>query len=118
MNELGISPGDTIYADCQDPAKIDALNSFQNQDGIYPFSVVPADKDVKNGIDYTRSVERYSHAGNTHFNKEITAYRWRLDSRGNPIDGEPVKYQDHFMDAERYAFYTRSQIPDFKMAFI
>ena len=118
MRELGIKPTETIYADCQDPAKIEALNSFQDENGIYPFSVVPADKDVKNGIDCVRSTERYTHAGNVNYNKEQTAYRWKLDARGKPIDGEPIKYSDHFMDAERYELYTRSLIPEFKMAFI
>ena len=118
MRDLGIKPSETIYADGQDPAKIEALNSFQDENGIYPFSVVPADKDVKNGIDYVRSTERYTHDGNVNYNKEQTSYRWKLDARGKPIDGEPIKYADHLMDAERYELYTRSLIPEFKMAFI
>lgn len=118
MEALGVTTNYTIYADSQDPAKIDALNAHQNEAGEYPFSVVPADKDVKNGIDYVRSCEIYSCPENTSHNKEVTAYRWKLDARGNPIDGEPIKYSDHSMDEMRYALYTRSLIPEFKMAFI
>lgn len=150
MDELGISNDETIYADSQDPAKIEALNSYQTtrinlkllaeikaakgfdelpeeekskkikeaEYVCYPFSVYPADKDVKNGIDHVRSVERYSCPENVDANKEITGYRWKLDARGKPIDGEPIKYNDHSQDEERYALYTHSLIPDFKMAFI
>lgn len=120
MKELEIKPSETIFADSQDPAKIDALNDEVDENGSYLFSVVPADKDVKNGIDYVRTVERYSCPENVEANKEITAYRWKLDARGKPIDGEPIKYNDHSMDEERYALYTRKQLAEqeLQMAFI
>lgn len=118
MGELGIKSSEAIYADCADPAKIDVLNEYTDENGRPLFSVFPADKDVKNGIDYVRGIKRFSCPENVNLNKEITSYRWRLDSRGLPIDGEPIKYNDHLMDAERYALYTHSQIPEFKMAFI
>lgn len=118
MSEFNIKPTDSIYADCADPTKIDMLNQYTNEKGEPLFSVFPADKDVKNGLDYTRGVKRFSCAGNVNLNKEITVYRWKTDARGLPIDGEPIKYKDHLMDAERYALYTHAQVPDFKMAFI
>ena len=118
MSALGISPSETIYADSQDPAKIEQLNNSTDEDGKYIFSVLPADKDVKNGIDYVRTCELYSCAENASHNKEITSYRWKLDARGKPIDGEPIKYNDHSMDEMRYALYSHSMIPDFKMEFI
>jgi phage terminase large subunit len=37
--------------------------------------------------------------------KEIKNYRWRTDRNGNVLD-EPVKKNDHAMDAMRYAAYT------------
>lgn len=119
MKELDIKPTETIYADSQDPAKIDAINDA-NEDGKYLFSCVPADKDVKNGIDYVRTVERYSCPENIEANKEVTAYRWKLDARGKPIDGEPIKYNDHSMDEERYALYTHKQLSgqEIQIAFI
>jgi phage terminase large subunit len=118
MKECEIKPSETIYADSQDPAKIDALNDAVDEKGGYMFSVVPADKDVKNGIDYVRSIERYSCPENTDANKEIVAYRWKLDARGKPIDGEPIKYNDHSQDEERYALYTNSQLQELQIAFI
>jgi len=118
MSELGIKPTDSIYADCADPTKIDVLNRYEGEDGKPLFSVFPADKDVKNGIDYVRTVKRFSCPENVNLNKEVTVYRWKIDARGLPIDGEPIKYKDHLMDAERYALYTHNQVPDFKMAFI
>jgi phage terminase large subunit len=118
MSEVGIKPSETIYADNQDPAKIEQLNYCTDENGGYKFSVVPADKDVKNGIDFVRSVERYSCPENVDANKEVTAYRWKLDARGNPIDGEPIKYNDHSQDEERYALYTNSLYQELQMAFI
>lgn len=118
MSDLGIKPSETIYADSQDPAKIDALNDTTDSKGGYFFSVVPADKDVKNGLDHVRTIERFTCAENVNYNKELTAYRWKLDARGKPIDGEPIKYADHAMDAERYALYTNSQYQELMMAFI
>lgn len=118
MKTLGIKPSETIYADSQDPAKIDSLNN-EEDNGHYVFSVVPADKDVKNGIDFVRSCEIFSCEGNAH-NKEVAAYRWKLDARGRAVDGEPIKYNDHAMDEMRYALYSHNLISseELKMAFI
>lgn len=118
MSEFNIKPTDSIYADCADPTKIDMLNQYTDEHGSPLFSVFPADKDVKNGLDYVRGVKRFSCPENVNLNKEITVYRWKIDARGLPIDGEPIKYKDHLMDAERYALYTHNQVPEFKMAFI
>jgi len=118
MSDIGISGGDTIYADSQDPAKIEQLNYMVNGEGGYLFSIVGADKDVKNGLDFVRTCELYSHEGNVGFNKEMTSYRWKLDARGKPIDGEPIKYNDHAMDAVRYALYTNSQFQELQIAFL
>lgn len=119
MKTFDIKPSDVIYADAQDPAKIDAINNAINSEGEYCFTCVPADKDVKNGIDYLRTLDIYSCLENVNGNKEIKSYRWKLNAvTGKPIDGEPMKYNDHFEDAKRYAVYTDSKIEEFKMAFI
>lgn len=95
MSGLGIKPTDSIYADCADPTKIDVLNLYEDENGQPMFSVFPADKDVKNGLDYVRGIKRYSCAENVNLNKEIVVYRWKADARSLPIDGEPIKYKDH-----------------------
>jgi len=118
MSDIGVLGSDTIYADSQDPAKIEQLNYMVNGEGGYLFSIVGADKDVKNGLDFVRTCELYSHEGNVGFNKEMTSYRWKLDARGKPIDGEPIKYNDHAMDAVRYALYTNSQFQELQIAFL
>jgi len=37
--------------------------------------------------------------------KEIQTYSWRTDRQGNILE-QPVKFNDHAMDAIRYAVYT------------
>jgi PBSX family phage terminase large subunit len=72
-------------------------------------SMVDADNDVFNGIDYTVSEMR---KGNLfvldrckHLIKEIESYVWddKASKRG---DDEPIKQNDHAIDAMRYAIYT------------
>jgi phage terminase large subunit len=41
----------------------------------------------------------------TNFIKEIKSYKWKVDKENKILD-EPVKFNDHLMDAMRYAIYT------------
>lgn len=117
MKEMGIHPSDPIYADYEDPEKIIAIQNVSEK-GEYLFNVIPALKNVQEGIDFLRTVERYSNPENINHNKEIKNYRLKMDIKGRFIDGEPVKYMDHTQDNERYALFTHSKVPELKMAFI
>ena len=90
-----------IYADCAEPARIADL---QNND----YNVVPADKRVKDGIDYLKRYKIVVHPESTNLIKEIKSYKWKEDNNGNALD-EPVKYNDHLMDALRYCIYSHRQ---------
>jgi phage terminase large subunit len=107
----------TIYADSGEPARIKALNDNFFNRGI-KFEVVPADKSVKDGILYVKASKVYTKPENTYLNKELKFYKWKEDASGNPIEGEPLKINDHLMDAVRYALYSHSLSPELKMAFI
>lgn len=100
-----------IYADASEPARIEEIF---NQG----FNILPADKSVKDGIDYCKSIKFYSNPENINFNKEIKLYKYRTDKAGNTID-EPLKFNDHLMDCMRYAIYTHFKGQKFsKLEFI
>jgi phage terminase large subunit len=87
-----------IYADPSSPEKI---NEIQSQG----FNIIPADNNVLDGINFLKSQKIYTRKSNTNINNEINEYVWRKDKNGNYID-IPVKYNDHSMDAIRYAIYS------------
>lgn len=87
-----------IYADAAEP---DRIAEFERAG----FNIFPADKSVKDGIDFCKRLKHYTTAANVNLNKERGSYKWRTDRNGNVLD-EPVKFMDHLMDAQRYALYT------------
>jgi phage terminase large subunit len=88
-----------IYCDHAQPEKIEELN----QAG---FNAVPADKAVEYGIEFTRRLRVHTCRENKNANKERHRYMYRTDRLNNIIDGSPVKFNDHAMDALRYGCYT------------
>jgi phage terminase large subunit len=42
--------------------------------------------------------------------KEIKSYKWKTDKDGKVLD-EPVKFNDHSMDALRYGVFTKLIMP-------
>lgn len=63
-----------------------------------------AHKDVKAGIDLCQRQTLTIPEGSDHLIKELRSYQWKKDREGN-ILSEPVKYNDHLMDAMRYAIF-------------
>lgn len=68
------------------------------------FSCYEAFKDVKAGIDLCQRQTLTIPEGSDHLIKELRSYQWKKDKEGN-ILSEPVKYNDHLMDAMRYAIF-------------
>jgi len=100
MQELNVN-GNPIYADSSEPDRIDEISRAG-------FNVWPCTKgqdSVRTGIDYVKSIKKYTLPDNAHLNREFKQYKWKEDKSGNALD-EPVKYMDHGMDAIRYALYT------------
>lgn len=89
---LGQSP---IYADSSEPQRIEELYKAG-------FNVYPAMKSVKDGIDRVKRYKLHITKDSVNVLKEIRSYKWREDKEGRVLD-EPVKFNDHAMDAMRYA---------------
>lgn len=90
-----------IYADSAEPSRIEEISRAG-------FNIYPAKKSVKDGIDFLKRKMIYLYKECTNAYREIQLYKWKEDKNGNILD-EPVKFNDHAMDALRYAVYTHSQ---------
>ena len=105
LKELEISPTDFIYCDNTEPNRIEEI--------CYGgFAAIPADKSVKDGIDYVKRLKLKILEDSQNIIKEIKSYRWKQSSnsvRSENILDEPVKFNDHILDAARYALYTHSK---------
>jgi len=88
-----------IYADSAEPQRIDEIYRAG-------FNIHPADKAVKPGIDYCKRYSLNILSDSPYILKEIKGYKYKEDKNGNIIDDSPLKFNDHAMDAFRYALYT------------
>lgn len=87
-----------IYCDSAEPNRIQELRAA----GL---TAMPAKKDVLKGIDFAKSRKLRVYSESSNLIKELQSYKWREDKDGRVLD-EPVKFQDHLMDAMRYGLYT------------
>jgi phage terminase large subunit len=87
-----------IYADSAEPQRIKEIEDAG-------FVIEAADKDVLMGIDSIKRRKFYITKDSVNGLKEAKSYSWKTGKDGKRID-EPVKHNDHFMDATRYAVYT------------
>lgn len=87
-----------IYADSAEPDRIEDIKRAG-------FNVHPAKKAVVPGIDYCKGQHMHIDQDSPKTVAELRSYKWREDRDGRVLD-EPVKYNDHSMDAIRYALYT------------
>lgn len=88
-----------IYCDNAEPDTIQMLCDAG-------FNAHPADKDVRNGINKVKMQDIRITEDSVNLIKEKRGYCYKKDKDGNVREGEPVKWNDHLMDAERYAIYT------------
>ncbi|MGB2579340.1 phage terminase large subunit [Elusimicrobium simillimum] len=88
----------TIYADAAEPDRIQEIA----QAG---FNVKPAHKAVKQGILSLKAKKLFIVKGSANLTQEIQTYSWKTDLNGVVLE-EPVKFNDHTMDALRYAVHT------------
>jgi phage terminase large subunit len=110
LKRLNLTSKNVIYADSSETDRIQEIYSSG-------FNVKPADKNVKDGIDFIKSCEIYTKDGNVNFNNELKEYVWQKDKNGNQLE-VPVKFNDHAMDAMRYAIWShcrrRYDLPNVK----
>ena len=87
-----------IIADSSEPARIKEFRRAK-------LKVNAANKgkgSVKSGIDWVRRRKIFVHPSCDNFIKEIQGYKYREDKDGNVYE-EPVDFNNHLMDALRYA---------------
>jgi len=71
-------------------------------------NAIPAPKgpdSVRTGIDFLKAQKIHIVAGSENIIREASRYKRREDKNGNPLP-EPVKFDDHAMDAIRYGIYA------------
>ncbi len=101
VNEIykaGYKTGKKVYCDSAEPGRIQELKNAK-------INAYPSEKSVKDGIDYLKSLKIYSKDTNNNINKEVLTYSYSQDKNGNILD-DPVKFNDHCLDAIRYALFT------------
>lgn len=92
-----IVKGETIYCDAAEPDRIEEIKRAG-------FKAVAANKDVKAGIDFVKSRKLFIHQGSSNILKEIKSYKYKPKRKDNVNEQEePLKLNDHAMDAARYA---------------
>lgn len=90
-----------------DSAEPDRIQEFANAG----FNIIPVKKGkntVKDGIDKMKMIKQHFTASSINAIKEAKNYQWRMDKDGRILD-EPVKLNDHAMDANRYAVAVDSE---------
>lgn len=95
-----------IYCDAAEPKTIEELVRAG-------YNAMPADKDVTEGIRKVKSRPLYITRRSVNILKEIKSYKWKTDKDGKVLD-EPVKFNDHAMDAGRYGTFTHSTAFQFR----
>lgn len=103
IKEFKINPTDEIFCDAAEPKTIESLVRA----GLNAKS---ANKDVTEGIKTLKATPLIIHNESVNLLKEIKSYRWKTDKNGNKLD-QPVKFNDHILDALRYSIYSKMTIP-------
>jgi phage terminase large subunit len=91
-----VKPHEVVLCDSAEPDRIEELRRA----GI---KAQPANKNVKEGIDFIKSRKLFIHSGSVNLLKEIKSYKYM--DRGKRLGNEPevpLKLNDHAMDAARY----------------
>lgn len=102
LGELNISKSALIYCDSAEPQRIEELR-------LAGYNVRAADKEVAKGIDTIKSHKFYINPESKNLTKEVKSYSWK--TKDEKVLDEPVKANDHAMDAGRYADHTHTSKP-------
>lgn len=90
-----VDKGTPIYADSAEPQRIQEIYRAG-------FNIYPAEKSVSFGINRVKQYKIHALSDSVNLIKELRSYKWREDKEGRILE-EPVKFNDHAMDAMRYA---------------
>ena len=97
IKNLNISKETLIFTD-HDPEKVEVLR----REG---YNVYEANKNVLGRIDFLKICKLYIYQNSQELIKELRCYCWKKLRDGRTID-EPIKLNDHAIDAMGYAIYT------------
>jgi phage terminase large subunit len=86
-----------IIADSAEPQRIEEIKRAG-------FRIQPAFKVVKDTVDFVKSKPLFIHEQSGNILREVKRYSWKTDKEGNVLD-EVVKFDDHTLDAGRYASF-------------
>lgn len=100
MKILGIGRNKEVFAD---PARPDMIEEIRKAG----FNIFPANNEVFDGIQKVKSMPLRICDDSPNVLKEIKFYKWKIDKDNRKLD-EPVKFNDHAMDAMRYAIFSRN----------
>jgi len=106
MDSLELDQGAEMVADCAEPDRIEEI--YQAGYNIHPADKGPGS--VQYGIDVIKSRKCHYHEDSANLYKEYVSYKWREDKEGRVFD-EPVKFNDHGMDAIRYKVASSDNVP-------
>jgi phage terminase large subunit len=101
--DLDLSKQCPMYCDNAEPKTIEEIHRAG-------YNALPADKDVTEGIRKCKSMPLYITKRSANVIKEAKSYKWRKDKNEKVLD-EPVKLNDHAMDAGRYGTFTHLTTP-------
>lgn len=113
MEQLEIPKDKEILADAEDPSRIKEIQEA----GFNCIKTAKPKGSVNKGIDELKSRGFYITKDSVNAQKEIKGYKWQ-EQKGEPTDKEPVKFNDHFLDAVRGAVYTRAGRTGLSLDFI
>lgn len=102
---LGMFKRFEIFCDAAEPKTIEEL--FRAG-----FNAKPADKDVTEGIRKVKSMPLFITDDSTDLIKELKSYKWKKDKADKVLD-EPIKFNDHALDALRYGVFTKLTQPEY-----
>lgn len=92
-----------IYCDNAEPKTIEEICRAG-------YNAMPADKDVTEGIRFCKGKKLWITERSVETLKEARSYKWKINKDGHVLD-EPVKFNDHAMDAGRYGSFTHLSTP-------
>jgi phage terminase large subunit len=109
LKGMSIERHEELFCDNAEPKTIEELVRAG-------YNAKPAEKDVWAGIQKVKSMPLYITLESVNLIKEIKSYKWKLDKDGKiHTDEVPVKFNDHALDAMRYAIYTKLNKPRFEV---
>ncbi len=100
INEIGSTFGKT-YLITADSAEPDRIKEFK-QAGFKIRETKKGKGSILRGIDWLRTKKIWVHPVCINFINEIKSYSYKVDKNNNPLE-EPVDFNNHALDALRYA---------------